>query len=163
MWIYFLDRAGVRAGATGAIAPVDFEKGLFAPVDFEELLILGTPIIWHCRVWTSRCKFAPVHWILPIAAALRKCLTLIRSTFRKHPVVGGGPRWPIGRYWPISQPFMVRFSKFLCLVKACENRHWFLFHKRLPIVHRLVARGRRSDDGQSRQFFQPRKSKIFNF
>ena len=29
---------------------------------------------------------------------------------------------------------MVRFSKFLCLVKACENRHWFLFHKRLPIV-----------------------------
>ena len=31
-------RAAVRAGATGAIAPVDFEKGPIAPVDFEELL-----------------------------------------------------------------------------------------------------------------------------
>ena len=29
-------RAVVRAGATGAIAPVDFEKGLIAPVDFED-------------------------------------------------------------------------------------------------------------------------------
>ena len=28
-------RAVVRAGATGAIAPVDFEKGLIAPVDFR--------------------------------------------------------------------------------------------------------------------------------
>ena len=31
-------RAVVRAGATGAIAPVDFEKGPIAPVDLEELL-----------------------------------------------------------------------------------------------------------------------------
>ena len=29
-------RAVVRTGATGAIAPVDFKKGLIAPVDFED-------------------------------------------------------------------------------------------------------------------------------
>ena len=32
-----ISRAAVRTGATGAIAPVDFEKGLIAPVKFEEL------------------------------------------------------------------------------------------------------------------------------
>ena len=53
----------------------------------------------------------------------------------------------------LSQPFMVRFSNFFCLVNACENRHWFLFHKQLPIVHRMAARGRRSGEGQSRQYF----------
>ena len=63
----------------------------------------------------------------------------------------------------LSQPFMVQFSKFLCLVKACENRHWFLFHKGLPIVHRLAPTRRQSDKGQSRQFFSSKKSKIFNF
>ena len=55
---------------------------------------------------------------------------------------------------------MVWFSKFFCLVKACENRHWFLLHKRLSIVHRLAARGRRSDEGQSRQFFQAKNQKF---
>ena len=78
-------------------------------------------------------------------------------------MVGGGPRKPIGRYWPISQPFMARYSKFLCLVKACENPHWFLFHKRLPSVHRLAARGRWSDKGQSRQFFSAKNPKFSIF
>ena len=32
----FTCRGVVRTGATGAIAPVDFEKGLIAPVDFED-------------------------------------------------------------------------------------------------------------------------------
>ena len=63
----------------------------------------------------------------------------------------------------LSQPFMVRFSKFFCLVKACENRHWFLFHKWLPIVHRLAARGRQSGEGQSRQYFQAKNLKISIF
>ena len=62
--------------------------------------------------------------------------------------------------WPISQPFVVRFSKFFCLVEAFENPHWFLLHKRLSIVHRLAARGRRSDEGQSRQFFQAKNPKF---
>ena len=63
----------------------------------------------------------------------------------------------------LSQPFMVRFSKFLCLVKACENRHWFLFHNQLPIVHRLAATRRRSDEGQSRQFFRAKNPKFSIF
>ena len=58
---------------------------------------------------------------------------------------------------------MVRFSKFFCLVKACENRHWFLFHKQLAIVHRMAARRRRSREGQSRQYFQAKKQKILIF
>ena len=62
----------------------------------------------------------------------------------------------------LSQPFMVRFSKFFCLVKACENRHWFLFHRRLPTIHRMAARCRRSDEGQSRQYFQA-KNQISQF
>ena len=62
----------------------------------------------------------------------------------------------------LSQPFMVRFSKFFCLVKACENRHWFLFHRRLPTIHRMAARRRRSDEGQSRQYFQA-KNQISQF
>ena len=33
----FTVRGVVRTGATGAIAPVDFQKGLIAAVDFEEL------------------------------------------------------------------------------------------------------------------------------
>ena len=37
-------RGSVRAGATGAIAPVDFEKGLIAPVDLEMLGKNLTPI-----------------------------------------------------------------------------------------------------------------------
>ena len=57
---------------------------------------------------------------------------------------------------------MVRFSKFFCLVKACENRHWFLFHRRLPIFHRMAARGRRSDEGPSRQNFHA-KNEIWQF
>ena len=69
----------------------------------------------------------------------------------------------IGRYQPISQPFMVRFSKFLCLVKACENRHWFLFHNQLPIVNRLAATRRRIDEGQLRQFFQAKNPKFSIF
>ena len=64
--------------------------------------------------------------------------------------------------WPISQPFVVQFSKFFFVVKACENRHLFLFHKQLPIVHRLAARGRWSDKGQSCQFFSA-KIQIFQF
>ena len=63
----------------------------------------------------------------------------------------------------LSQPFMGRFSKFFCLVKACENRHWFLFHKWLPIIHRLAARRRRSGKGQSRQYFQAKNSKFSIF
>ena len=62
----------------------------------------------------------------------------------------------------LSQPFMVRFSKFFFLVKACENRHWFLFHRRLPIFHRMAARGRRSDEGPSRQNFHA-KNEISQF
>ena len=62
----------------------------------------------------------------------------------------------------LSQPFMVRISKFFCLVKACENRHWFLFHRRLSIVHHMAARRRRSDEGQSRQYFQG-KNQISQF
>ena len=49
------------------------------------------------------------------------------------------------------------------MVKACENRHLFLFHMQLPIVHRLAARRRQSDKGLSPQFFRAKKSKIFNF
>ena len=63
----------------------------------------------------------------------------------------------------LSQPFMVRISKFFCLVKACENPHWFLFHKWLPIVHRLAARRRRSGEGRSRQYFQVKNSKFSIF
>ena len=63
----------------------------------------------------------------------------------------------------LSQPFVVQFSKFFFVVKACENRHLFLFHKQLPIVHRLAARRRQSDEGLSLQFFLSKKSKIFNF
>ena len=73
-----------------------------------------------------------------------------------------GPSYPPPwRY--LSQPFMGRFSKFFCLVKACENRHWFLFHKWLPIVHRLAARRRRSGEGQSRQYFQAKNPKFSIF
>ena len=96
----------------------------------------------------------------------KKPLTLSQSTFWSHPTVGVGggsynnPR--IGK-WPITQPFMVRFSKFFFVVKACENRHWFLFHDRLPIVHRLAARRRRSDEGPSRQFFQAKNPKFSIF
>ena len=57
----------------------------------------------------------------------------------------------------------VRYSKFLCLVKACENPHWFLFHKWLPIVHRLAARRRRSGEGRSCQYFQLKNSKFSIF
>ena len=63
----------------------------------------------------------------------------------------------------LSQPFVVRFSKFLCLVKACENRHWFLFHNWLPTIHRLAARGRQSGEGQSRQYFKAKNPKISIF
>ena len=55
---------------------------------------------------------------------------------------------------------MVRFSKFLCLVKACENCHWFLFHNQLPIVYRLAARRRWSDEGLSRQIFLAKNPKF---
>ena len=84
----------------------------------------------------------------------------MQSTFWIHPTVRGGHDGPMRGKWPISQPFVVRFSKIFCLVEAFENPQ---LHKRLSIVHRLAARGRRSDEGQSRQFFHPRKSKIFNF
>ena len=40
----FTCRGVVRTGATGAIAPVDFEKGLIAPVDLEMLGKNLTPI-----------------------------------------------------------------------------------------------------------------------
>ena len=33
---------------------------------------------------------------------------------------GGGYNNPRIVKWPISQPFMVRFSKLFCLVKACD-------------------------------------------
>ena len=62
----------------------------------------------------------------------------------------------------LSQPFMVRFSKFFFLVKACENRHWLLFHRWLSIIHHMAARRRRSDEGQSRQYFQG-KNQISQF
>ena len=63
----------------------------------------------------------------------------------------------------LSQPFMGWFSKFLCLVKACENPHWFLFHKWLPIVHRLAVRRRRTGEVQSRQYFQAKNSNFSIF
>ena len=62
--------------------------------------------------------------------------------------------------WPISQPFVVQFSKFFFVVKACENRHLFLFNKQLPIDHRLAARRRQSDEGLSRQFFRAKNPKF---
>ena len=34
------------------------------------------------------------------------------------------------------------------------------YHKQLPIVHRLAARGRRSDEGQLRQFFSAKNPKF---
>ena len=36
---------------------------------------------------------------------------------------GGGHDGPMRGKWPISQPFVVRFSKFFCLVEAFENPH----------------------------------------
>ena len=86
-------------------------------------------------------------------------LTLIGVTSGRPSRCGGGSSSP--PY--LSQPFMGRFSKFFCLVKACENRHWFLFHKWLPIVHRLAARRRRSCEGQSRQYFQAKNPKFSIF
>ena len=74
------------------------------------------------------------------------------------PGVGGGSSSP--PY--LSQPFMVRISKFFCLVKACENPHWFLFHRQLSIVHHMAARRRQSDEGHSHQYFQG-KSQILQF
>ena len=71
--------------------------------------------------------------------------------------VGGAPGAPY-----LSQLFMVRFSKFFFLVKACENRHWFLLHRRPPIFHRLAARCRRSGEGQSWQYFHV-KNQILQF
>ena len=62
----------------------------------------------------------------------------------------------------LSQPFMVRISKFFCLVKACENPHWFLFHRQLSIAHHMAARRRQSDEGHSYQYFQG-KSQILQF
>ena len=84
--------------------------------------------------------------------------------FNRFDVWEGLPGLGGGSWSPpcLSQPFMDRFSKFLCLVKAFENRHWFLLHKQLSIVHRLAARGRRSDEGQSRQYFQG-KNQISQF
>ena len=90
-----------------------------------------------------------VHW---------QGLTLIDMTSERLARHGGGLLEP--PY--LSQPFMVRFSKFFCLVKACENRHWLLFHSWLPIVHHMAARRRRSDEGQSRQYFQG-KNQISQF
>ena len=88
-------------------------------------------------------------------------LTLIQSTFWRQPTVGGrGHDGPMRGKWPISQPFVVQFSKFFFVVKACENRHLFLFHKQLPIVHRLAARRRQSDEGLSRQFFRAKNPKF---
>ena len=85
-------------------------------------------------------------------------LTLISVTSGRPSRCGGGSWSP--PY--LSQPFMVRFSKFFFLVKACENRHWFLFHRRLPIFHCMAARGRRSDEGPSRQNFHA-KNEISQF
>ena len=45
-------------------------------------------------------------------------------------------------------------------MKACENRHLFLFNKQLPIDHRLAARRRQSDEGLSRQFFRAKNPKF---
>ena len=58
-------------------------------------------------------------------------LTLIQLMFHTHPTVGGGGRHdgPMRGKLSISNPFMDQFSKFLCLVKACENRHSFLLHE----------------------------------
>ena len=67
-------------------------------------------------------------------------LTAVLST------VGGGHQGPRMTKRLISQPFMGRFSKFLCLVKACENRH-ILSHKQLHIALLLAARGRRCGEG----------------
>ena len=41
--------AVVRAVATGAIAPVDFDKGIFAPVDLRLLIIAHATL--HLSVW----------------------------------------------------------------------------------------------------------------
>ena len=54
---------------------------------------------------------------------------------------------------------MIQFSKFFCVVRACEKCHLFLFHRQLPIVHRLAARRRQSDKGLSRQFFRAKNQK----
>ena len=86
-------------------------------------------------------------------------LTLISMTSeRPCQVWGGGSSSP--PY--LSQPFMGQFSKFFCLVKACENPHWFLFHRQLSIVHHMAARRRQSDEGHSHQYFQG-KSQILQF
>ena len=71
---------------------------------------------------------------------------------------GGGPRWPHER--KMADISAVQFSKFFFVVKACENRHLFLFHKQLPIIHRLAARRRQSDEGLSRQFFRAKNPKF---
>ncbi len=75
-------------------------------------------------------------------------------------VFAGNLEKRISVQWLIPQPFLSRFSKFLSWVTTCKNRHLFLFHKQLPIVHRLDARRRQSDEGLSRQFFRAKNPKF---
>ena len=110
----------------------------------------------------NRIFLSKIDVILPrvqLETTSDKTLTLIGVTSGRPSRCGGGSSSP--PY--LSQPFMGRFSKFFCLVKACENLHWFLFHKWLPIVHRLAARRRRSGEGQSRQYFRAKNSKFSIF
>ena len=54
----------------------------------------------------------------------------------------------------------VRFSKFLFLLKAYENRHHFLFYKELPNIDRLSSTRLRSDEGHQRYLY---RAKFENF
>ena len=60
----------------------------------------------------------------------------------------------------LTQPNLVRFSKFLFLLKAYENRHHFLFYKELPNIDRLSSTRLRSDEGHQRHLY---RAKFENF
>ena len=94
---------------------------------------------------SSHRLYNPVVWTFKVQVTF----ICFRLNPNRHDVWEACQTWGGGLLEPpyLSQPFMVRFSKFFCLVKACENHDWFLFHNWLPIV----------------PIFSSKKSTIFNF
>ena len=67
---------------------------------------------------------------------------------------GGGPGRPGSRNDIVTTTNLVRFSKIFFLLKAYENCHHFLFHRKLPNIDRLSSTRLRSDKGQQRHLYR---------